>query len=84
MKFSLSGVERVEYDNREGRHVSGYRLHFVNQEKIDNKRGTGYAVQQEFISDEVFDKSDDLVVGKCFDVYYNRYGRVDIIKTTDL
>ena len=74
--YFLRGIQVVDYTNKSGRHVSGYRLHF---EDTTQKDVTGIAYFSGFVSaDNVI---GDLVLGEEYQVIADRRsGRIFCVR----
>lgn len=68
MEFTVIGIEKVDYDNKQGRHVSGFRVHMT----FEKKNCDGLAVETVFLNDEM---GGALSVGNTIELYYNKFGR---------
>lgn len=71
--YVIEGIERLNYTNKSGRAVSGYRVHF----SYDLPKGgehDGRAVDSVFLSDSAFLQSG-VHVGDAACPVYNKYGR---------
>lgn len=67
------GIEKVNYENKQGRTVNGTRLHMT----YDNNRVDGSAVDCVFVGDRV--EMPDIQLGDEINIFYNRYGSVESI-----
>lgn len=72
--MKLIGIQRVDYTNKNGNHVLGYRLHTSTPAKSDD--AIGEITEGIFVSDQVFGTCDHLAVGDSIFVVYNKYGKV--------
>lgn len=71
--YNVVGIERVEYVNKSGKEVRGYRVHFTFD--LDEGAGnSGKAVDTVFLSDSLFVQSGVRVGDQAMPVY-NKYGR---------
>lgn len=77
MEFTVIGIESVNYTNKQGNNISGVRLHLMySKEKCE-----GSAVEQIFCSSDL---AYGIGVGDLIEVYYNKYGRVAVIKRLEV
>lgn len=72
--MKLIGIQRVDYTNKNGYHVIGYKLHTSTPAKTDD--AIGEITEPVFVSDPVFATCDHLAVGDEISVAYNKYGKV--------
>ena len=72
--MKLIGIQRVDYTNKSGYHVLGYKLHTATPAKSDD--AIGEISEGIFVSDPVFATCDHLAVGDSISVAYNKYGKV--------
>ena len=72
--MKLIGIQRVDYTNRNGYHVLGYKLHTSAPAKSDD--AIGEITEGIFVPDPVFATCDHLAVGDSIIVSYNKYGKV--------
>lgn len=79
MVIKLTGTEVVKYTNKQGRDVSGVRLYYLEEQDIPSDRGIGKRAANQYISDQVALRAPALVVGRNYNVYFNRYGNVEDI-----
>lgn len=77
MEFNVIGFESVNYTNKQGNNVSGVRLHLT----YSKDRCEGLAVEQIFCSSEL---ASGICVGDLIEVFYNKYGRVAVIKRLEV
>ena len=75
--MKLIGIQRVDYTNKGGSRVLGYRLHL----SIPASRNDciGEITDRVFVSDSVFSMSDHLAVGDEVSIAYNKYGKVSAV-----
>lgn len=73
--MKLIGIQRVDYTNRNGYHILGYKLHTSVPAKTNDS--IGEITEAVFVSDQVFDTCDHLAVGDEISVAYNKYGKVN-------
>lgn len=74
MKVKVVGIQKIDYTNKSGRHVSGVNLHAMY---ADN-RTDGYAVDKFYLASD-FPNLDQVTVNSDVDVYFNQYGKVDFL-----
>lgn len=75
--MKLIGIQRVDYTNKNGYHVLGYKLHMsAPSERNDS---IGEITDTVFVSDQVFATCDHLAVGDEVSVAYNKYGKVSAV-----
>lgn len=72
--MKLIGIQRVDYKNKNGYHVLGYKLHTTTPAKSDD--AIGEITEGVFVSDQVFATCDHLAVGDMLSIAYNKYGKV--------
>lgn len=72
--MKLIGIQRVDYINKNGYHVLGYKLHTSTPAKADD--AIGEITEAVFVSDQVFGTCDHLAVGDAISIAYNKYGKV--------
>ena len=72
--MKLIGIQRVDYTNKNGYHVLGYKLHTSIPAKSED--AIGEITEGIFVSDQVFATCDQLAVGDEISVAYNKYGKV--------
>lgn len=75
--FTVMGIEKVDYKNKQGKHIVGTALHCVTEEP---KFG-GFAVERIYCGSAV--DVSAVAVNCNIDVLYNKYGtviRIDTIK----
>lgn len=72
--MKLIGIQRVDYTNKNGYHVLGYKLHTSTPAKSDDS--IGEITEGIFVSDSVFATCDHLAVGDQVSIAYNKYGKV--------
>lgn len=68
MEYTIIGIEKVDYTNKEGRAVNGFRCHLTYEKNGCN----GLAVETVFLG---VDMGASLSVGNMIKLYYNKYGR---------
>lgn len=74
MKIKVVGIQKIDYTNKAGRHVSGVNLHAMY---VDN-RTEGYAVDKFYLASD-FPNLNQVKVNTDVDVYFNQYGKVDFL-----
>lgn len=67
MHCTVLGVRDIEYDNKQGRHITGTRLYV----SFDERGTDGLACMDIFLNSEI----NPPLVGDQIIVHYNRYGR---------
>lgn len=72
--MKLIGIQRVDYTNKNGYRVLGYKLHT----SIPTKRNDciGELTEAVFVADPVFATCDHLAVGDEISIAYNKFGKV--------
>ena len=75
--MKLIGIQRVDYTNKNGYHVLGYKLHTVIPAKFGD--AVGEITDAVFVSDQVFATCDHLAVGDEISIAYNKYGKVSAV-----
>lgn len=75
--MKLIGIQRIDYVNKNGFHVLGYKLHM----SVPATRNDciGEITDTEFVSDPVFATCSDLAIGDEISVSYNKYGKVSAV-----
>lgn len=76
--YEVVGIEHREYDNKAGKHVTGYNL-YVTYNKVGVE---GIACMSEWVRPEIVDASP-FAVGDKVNIFYNRYGRVEAISVVE-
>lgn len=71
--YEIVGIERLDYDNKQGRHVTGYRVHFTYDLPSGGEHA-GKAVDSVYLSDALFVQCG-VSVGDAAMPVYNKYGR---------
>lgn len=79
MKFTLVGVENVDYTNRQGKRVIGKRLHVLQDSVGEKIRGS--RVREMWISSEkeIYKTVDNLPLNKQIEVYFDMYNNPDYV-----
>ena len=75
--MKLIGIQRVDYTNKGGIHVLGYRLHMSTPASRNDC--IGEITDTVFVSDLVFATCDQLAVGDEVSIAYNKYGKVSAV-----
>lgn len=75
--MKLIGIQRIDYTNKNGYHVLGYKLHLSMP--AQRKDSIGEITDTVFVSDEVFTVCDHLAVGDELSIAYNKYGKVSSV-----
>ena len=72
--MKLIGIQRVDYTNKNGYHVMGYKLHMSTPATRNDS--IGEITDTEFVSDSVFATCEHIAVGDEISIDYNKYGKV--------
>ena len=75
--MKLIGIQRIDYTNKNGYHVLGYKLH-TSTPAMGNDC-IGELTEAVFVSDPVFATCDHLAVGDEVSIAYNKYGKVSAV-----
>ena len=75
--MKLIGIQRVDYTNKNGYHIIGYKLHTSTPAKFGD--AVGEITEAVFVSDQVFSTCDQLAVGDEISIAYNKYGKVSAV-----
>ena len=75
--MKLIGIQRVDYTNKGGFHVMGYKLH--TSTPATRNDCIGEITDTVFVSDPVFVTCDHLAVGDEISIAYNKYGKVSSV-----
>lgn len=75
--MKLIGIQRVDYTNKSGYHILGYKLHTSTPAKTNDS--IGEITDAVFVSDQVFSTCADLAVGDEVAIAYNKYGKVSAV-----
>lgn len=75
--MKLIGIQRVDYTNKNGYHVMGYKLHLSTPAMRNDS--IGEITDTEFVSDQIFATCDHLAVGDEISIAYNKYGKVSAV-----
>lgn len=68
MRYTVIGIEKVNYTNKSGVVVEGLRIHLT----FEKKNCDGLAVETVYMS---YDLGAGLSVGNEIELYYNKFGR---------
>lgn len=79
--MKLIGIQRVDYTNKNGFHILGYKLHTSIPAKSNDS--IGEITDAVFVSDQVFSSCDDLAVGDEISIAYNKYGKVSAVSVEE-
>lgn len=78
MKVKVVGWRNVSFKANDGNEVSGRTIYYVNLDPMDLRYGAGHSVDKFFISDSKLGRSDNLLeISHSYEVFYNRYGKID-------
>lgn len=69
-EYTIIGIEVVDYKNKAGNQVKGYRLHLT----YDKKGCEGLAVEEVYIRYDAC--PDDIGLGNTVRLFYNKFGTV--------
>lgn len=75
--MKLIGIQRIDYTNKGGYHVSGYKLHMSTPATRNDC--IGEITDTAFVCDTVFAACDHLAVGDEVSIAYNKYGKVSAV-----
>ena len=75
--MKLIGIQRVDYTNRGGYHIMGYKLH-LSTPAVRNDC-IGEITDTVFVSDQVYTTCDHIAVGDEVSIAYNKYGKVSAV-----
>ena len=75
--MKLIGIQRVDYTNKNGYHIMGYKLH--TSTPATSNESIGEITDAVFVSDQVFATCDHLAVGDEISIAYNKYGKVSAV-----
>ena len=75
--MKLIGIQRVDYTNKNGHHILGYKLHLSTP--AERNDSIGEITDAVFVSDQVFASCDHLAVGDEVSIAYNKYGKVSAV-----
>lgn len=73
----LIGIQRVDYTNKNGYRILGYRLHTSTPAKSNDSFGE--ITDAVFVSEQTFASCDQLAVGDEISIAYNKYGKVSAV-----
>ena len=79
--MKLIGIQRVDYTNKNGYHVTGYKLH--TSHPATRKDSIGEITDTVFVSDSVWSTCDHVAVGDNIAIAYNKYGKAETVYATD-
>lgn len=68
--YTVIGIEKVDYTNKQGRPVMGVKLHCT----FESSKVEGLSVESVYVSSNV--DTSDIIIGSVIDIYYNRYKQV--------
>ena len=74
MKVKVVGIQKIDYTNKVGRHVTGVNLHAM----YTDNRTDGYSVDKFYLASD-FPNLNLVKVNSDVDVYFNQYGKVDFL-----
>ena len=75
--MKLIGIQRVDYTNKNGYHILGYKLHTSTPSKTNDS--IGEITEAVFVPDQIFSTCDHLAVGDEIFIAYNKYGKVSAV-----
>lgn len=75
--MKLIGIQRVDYTNKGGFHVMGYKLHL--SAPAHRNDCIGEITDSVFVSDRVFATCDHLAVGDEVSIAYNKFGKISAV-----
>ena len=75
--MKLIGIQRVDYRNKNGHHILGYKLHTSSPAKTNDS--IGEITEAVFVSDQIFSACDRLAVCDEVSIAYNKYGKVTAV-----
>ena len=75
--MKLIGIQRVDYTNKGGYHIMGYKLHLSTPAQRNDC--IGEITDTVFVSDQVFATCDQLAVGDEVSIACNKYGKVSAV-----
>ena len=75
--MKLIGIQRVDYTNKSGYHILGYKLHTSTPAKTHDS--IGEITDAVFVSDQVFSTCDHLTINNEISIAYNKYGKVSAV-----
>lgn len=70
----IVGKLKLNYKNREGNLVDGYKV-YTEMENPDNPNLCGCVCDGVFVSPDVFHNYFDVPLGTYVEIFYNKYGR---------
>lgn len=75
--MKVIGIQRVDYTNKNGYHVVGYKLHTSTPAMRNDC--IGELTEAVFVADSVFAICDHLAVGDEISIAYNKFGKVTAV-----
>lgn len=75
--MKVIGIQRIDYTNKNGYHVLGYKLHTSTPSRRNDCLGE--ITETIFVSDQIFGSCDELNIGDEIIVGYNKFGKVNLI-----
>ena len=72
--YEIIGIQRVDYENKNNRRVTGYKVFFSYDLPSYGGENSGKAADSVFLSDSLFAQSG-VSVGDPAQPIYNKYGR---------
>lgn len=75
--MKLIGIQRVDYTNKNGYHILGFRLHTSVPAKAED--AIGEITDVVFVSDKIYGAIDNLSVGDEIAIAYSKYGKVTAV-----
>ena len=72
--MKVIGIQRVDYINKHGYHVLGYKLY--TSTPADRKDCVGNITEVIFVSDQIFGSCENLQLDDEILVSYNKFGKV--------
>lgn len=75
--MKLIGIQRVDYTNKNGYHIQGYKLHTSIPAKANDS--IGEITEAVFVPDKVFANIFEIAVGDEISIAYNKYGKVSAV-----
>lgn len=74
--MKIIGIQRVDYTNKNGYHVLGYKLHTATPFDKVRSDCIGEYVESFFVSDRVFGQHDSVAIGDKISIAYNKFGKI--------
>ena len=75
--MKLIGIQRVDYTNKNGYHILGYKLHTSTPAKTNDS--IGEITDAVYVCDQVFATCDNIAVGDEISIAYNKFGKVSAV-----